>query len=214
MSEATPASGGPAGSGPDHVRAAANGGPARRRSLRFAAAALGVVAATVLAVGWALPNVAGGVFVHVKAVVRAVPSASGPSVLVGAGPAVRAGSLAIAVDVENAYPLSVVLGSDPIAYTAAVYARGSSGSLAKVWQSGTGDPTAEEGSDSPVGGGSAKGAVVVPPGVTRHDVASGGSAFPLTGSDGAVAGGVYYVKVWAYGIGSSLVPISVEAEAG
>ncbi len=141
-------------------------------------------------------------------------SASGPNVTVGGDPAVRADTLSIAVDVENGYPLSVVLGSGPVAYTASVYARGGSGALTRVWQAGVGDAVAEEGSDSPVGGGSVKGAVVVPPGVTRHEIAGGAAAYGLTGSGGAfLPAGIYYVRVWAYGIGSDLVPIAIDAGA-
>jgi hypothetical protein len=182
-----------------------------RRVLRAGALALALVAGAAFAGGWALPNVAGGMFVHVRAVVRPVASSYGPEVAIGAAPVVRAGSIAIAADVENTYPLAVILAADPVVYSAAVYARGSSGSLTRVWQTGAGDPVIEEGSDSPVGGGTANGAVVVPPGVSRHEIANGSSAYPLTGSSGVLPAGIYYVRVWAYGIGSSLVPISVDA---
>ena len=172
--------------------------------------ALALVAGATFTGGWALPNVAGGMFVRVRAVVEPVPAGYGPSVLVGPGPAVRAGSIAIAADVDNGYPLAVVLAADPVAYSAAVYTRGSSGALIRVWQTGAGDPVIEEGSDSPVGGGNARAAVVVPPGVTRHEIAGGGSAYPLTSSTGFLPAGIYYVRVWAYGIGSSLVPVAID----
>ena len=181
-------------------------------------AAVGLVAAALIAFSgvWALPNVFGATFVHVRAVVTPVASASassgGPSVTLASGRTVRADRLEIAVDVENSYPLSVVLGSDPIAYTAAVFARTArDGSLVRVWQSDAGDPAMEEGSDSPVGGGSAKGAVVVPTGTARHVVAEGDAAFVLLGPRGTyVASGIYYVRVWAYGIASPLVPVSID----
>ncbi len=196
----------------------------RGHRVRLAAGGLAAVALIAFSGIWALPNVFGSTFVHVRAVVtpvESVPAATspsagssavGPSVTLASGRTVRADRLEIAADVENAYPLSVVLGSDPIAYTAAVFARtAGDGSLVRVWESGAGDPTIEEGSDSPVGGGSAKGAVVVPPGTMRHAVAEGDAAFVLVRPQGSsVAPGIYYVRVWAYGIASPLVPVSID----
>jgi hypothetical protein len=178
------------------------------RLVVFGLALVGIVAFSGL---WAVPNVFGGMFVRVRAVVTPVPSAAGPSVTLASGQTVRAGQLEFSADVENSYLLSVVLPSDPVAYTAAIYAHSPSGSLVKIWQSDAGDPVAEEGSDSPVGGGSAKGAVVVPPGTARHSIASGASAFGLVRPAGAgIASDVYYVRVWAYGIASPMVPLSID----
>ncbi len=213
MSDATaPGSVGPESAPTSGSAAGSTAAPRRpRRKVRAAMLALALVAGVTFTGGWALPNVAGGMFVRVRAVVEPVPSGYGPSVLVGSAAAIRAGSIAIAADVENSYPLAVVLAADPVAYSAAVYTRGSSGGLTRVWQTGAGDPVIEEGSDSPVGGGNSKAAVVVPPGVTRHDIAGGGSAYPLTSSTGFLPAGIYYVRVWAYGIGSSLVPIAIDS---
>ena len=183
---------------------------------RFIAAGLAVAALIAFSGVWALPNVFGGMFVHVRAVVTPVDSttasASGLSVTLASGRTVRADRLELAVEVDNSNPLSVVLGSDPVAYSAAVFARASGdGSLVRIWQSDAGDASMEEGSDSPVGGGSAKGAVVVPPGSSRHVVAEGDGAFVLLRPQGqSVASGIYYVRVWAYGIASPLVPVSID----
>ena len=174
----------------------------------FGLALVGVVAFSGL---WAVPNVFGGMFVRVRAVVTPVPAAAGPSVTLASGQTIRAGQLELSADVENSYLLSVVLPSDPLAYTAAIYAHGTQGKLVKIWQSDSGDPVAEEGSDSPVGGGSAKGAVVVPPGTVRHPIAAGPSAFGLIRPAGAsLASDVYYIRVWAYGIASPMVPLSID----
>jgi hypothetical protein len=153
-------------------------------------------------------------FVHVRAIVTPLASTTGPTLVVGGAPALQASSVALVVEVQNTYPLAVVLGSDPIAYTAAVYARGATGALTRVWQTGVGEPNAEEGSDSPVGGGSSKGAVVVQPGTSRHQLAGGLGAYKLIASTGvALPAGVYYVRVWAYGIGSPLVPLFIDTGA-
>jgi hypothetical protein len=184
--------------------------PAGSRRRVVAGLALGLLVGVIFTGGWALPNVAGAMFVHVRAVVTPVGSTSGPQVTVASGQPVQAGSIAVSVEVENSYPLTVVIGADPVAYTASIYARGSDGKLGLIWHTGSGDAVAEEGSDSPVGGGSAQGAVSVPPGVTRHDVATGSDAFGLIRPTGSIASGIYYVRVWAYGIASPLVPISID----
>jgi hypothetical protein len=167
----------------------------------------GVVAFTV---AWALPNVAGSTFVQVRAVVTARAASSGPTVVIAGDPAVQASGVDISVEVDNRYPLSVVLGTSPTVFSAAAYLRNDSGKLTLAWQTGVGDPTAEEGSDSPVGGGPTDGAVVVPSGVTRHVIADGSQSFRLVDATGAaMSSGVYYLKVWAYGIGSPLVPMAL-----
>jgi hypothetical protein len=167
----------------------------------------GVVAFTVV---WALPNVAGSTFVQVRAVVTARAAGSGPTVVIAGDPAVQASGVDISVEVDNRYPLSVVLGTSPTAFRAAAYLRDDTGKLTLAWQTGVGDPTAEEGSDSPVGGGPTDGAVVVPTGVTRHVITDGSQSFSLVDATGApMSAGVYYLKVWAYGIGSPLVPMAL-----
>ncbi len=174
------------------------------------AIALAVGAIALVAV-WAVPNMAGRVFVQVRAVATARTATSGPSLAIAGSPAVRAAAIEISIDVENRYPLSVVLGAGPMAFRAAAYRRDASGRLNRVWGVGVGDATAEEGSDSPVGGGSAGGAFVVSSGVTRHSIANGSSAFGLVDATGAsLPAGVYYLRVWAYGIGSALVPLSLD----
>jgi hypothetical protein len=177
---------------------------------------LGALAASlaIFAFGWALPNVAGSMFVSVRAVVTPIAADTGPTVIVSSGDAIQARALSLDVEVTNGYPLGVVLGTDPIAYVGAIYAHDSGGQLSRVWRSGLGDPAIEEGSDSPVGGGTAGGAIVVPPGSTRHQVAGGASAFSLTDAAGApLPAGVYYVRVWAYGIASPLVPFFVDVSS-
>ena len=176
------------------------------------AAVLAAAAILALAVPvWALPNVAGPAFVRVRAVVSPRVAASGPVVAVGASPAVRAGSVGIAVELDNWYPLSVVLGAGPHPFQTAVYRRDETGHLTRVWQMATGDPVVEEGSDSPVGGGPSGGAAVVPSGISRHSITSGTNELTLAAL--AVSGpgiGVYYVRVWAYGIGSPLLPMALD----
>jgi hypothetical protein len=182
----------------------------RRRWRLFAIAAAVAIAAVAVPV-WALPNVAGPAFVRVRAVVTPRLSPSGPIVAVGAAPAVRAGSVGISVELDNWYPLSVVLGADPHPFQTAVYRHDATGHLVRVWQLGTGDPNIEEGSDSPVGGGPAGGAAVVPSGISRHAITDGSSELSLAGLAGPGSGiGVYYVRVWAYGIGSPLLPMALD----
>jgi hypothetical protein len=75
----------------------------------------------------------------------------------------------------------------------------------------TGDPTIEEGSDSPVGGGPSGAAAVVPPGISLHDITDATNELALSGLSGAGADvGVYYIRVWAYGIGSPLLPFALD----
>jgi hypothetical protein len=178
-----------------------------RRAILAVVVAAGVVAFTV---AWALPNVAGSTFVQVRAVVTARAASSGPTVVIGGHPAIQANGVDISVEVDNHYPLSVVLGTSPTAFRAAAYLRDGAGKLTLAWQTGVGDATVEEGSDSPVGGGPADGAVVVPSGVTRHGITDGSQPFTLVNATGvALSPGVYYLKVWAYGIGSPLVPMAL-----
>jgi len=169
--------------------------------------------AVVLAVAWALPNVAGPAFVRVRAVAVASATANsgdGTAVAIGSAPAVRATSVNVTVELENRYPLAVVLGADPIAFKAAIYSHDTAGRWILTWQTGTGDATVEEGSDSPIGGGSASGAAAVPSGLSRHSIASGPAAFPLVDARGLSIGpGVYYLRVWGYGIGSPLLVLNV-----
>jgi hypothetical protein len=189
----------------------ATGLGARPRSRARRTAALVALAAAVAAftIVWALPNIAGPFFVQVHALARAVPAANGPSVILGGDAPIRARSVEISVEIDNGYPLAVVLDTSPTPYQAAVYHRENTGHLARVWESRVGDPTLEEGSDSPAGGNTG-GAVVVPSGVTRIDVATGAAAFGLVGLTGsALPAGVYYLRVWAYGIGSPMIPMSI-----
>ncbi len=182
--------------------------PRRARLLVAGAAVIGLAIAVPF---WALPNVAGSAFVHVRAVVSPRLAQDGPLVAIGAAPAVRAGGLEISVELENSYPLPVVVGTGPISFQSAVYRRDGSGHLTRVWQLGTADPAGEEGSDSPAGGGPNSGAAVVPPGISRHAI-TGGTNEPalasIVGTDQGI--GVYYVRVWAYGIGSPLVPMALD----
>jgi hypothetical protein len=160
---------------------------------------------------WALPNVAGPAFVRVRAVASPRISTSGPIVAIGAAPAVRAGSVAISVELDNLYPLSVVLGAGPHPFQTAVYRHDATGHLIRVWQLGTGDPNIEEGSDSPVGGGPAGAAVVVPSGISRHVITDRTNELSLAGLAEPGSGiGVYYIRVWAYGIGSPLLPMALD----
>lgn len=161
--------------------------------------------------GWALPNIAGPAFVQVRAVATTrTGSGAGPLVAIAGEPPVRAAALAVTVELDNRYPLSVVLGASPTAFQAAIYRHDSVGKWTLVWRRGAGDPTVEEGSDSPVGGGSAGGAAAVPSGITRHAVANGSAAFPLVDARGlSISPGVYYLRVWGYGIGSPLVPLAI-----
>ena len=60
------------------------------------------------------------------------------------------------------------------------------------------------------GGGSAGGAASVPSGISRHAIADGTSAFPLVDARGlSISPGVYYLRVWGYGVGSPLVAVAV-----
>jgi hypothetical protein len=173
--------------------------------------ALGLVAGVgAFTAVWALPNMAGSSFVQVRAVVTARAAAAGPTIVIGGNSAVQASAVDVSVEVDNRYPLGVVLGTSPMAFRAAAYQRDGSGKLVLAWQVGAGDATVEEGSDSPVGGGPADGAIVVPSGVTRHVITQGSKPFSLVSAGGvALAAGVYYLRVWAYGIGSPLVPMAL-----
>ncbi len=182
----------------------------RRHRRGIFGAGVVVVLAAFISV-WALPNVAGAAFVSVRAIVSPTLASGGPTVVVGGERAVQASAVNIAVEIDNGYPLSVVLGTGPTPYQAAVYRRDNAGHLTRVWQVGSGDPTVEEGSDSPVGGGPSGGAVVVPPGSSRHSITDASTTFALSSAgDRSPGPGVYYVRVWAYGIGSSLVPMALD----
>jgi hypothetical protein len=179
----------------------------RGRTILALGLVAGVVAFTAV---WALPNMAGSSFVQVRAVVTARAAAAGPTIVIGGSAAVQASAVDVSVEVDNHYPLGVVLGTGPTAFRAAAYQRDGSGKLVLAWQVGAGDATVEEGSDSPVGGGPGDGAIVVPSGVTRHVITQGSKPFSLVSAGGvALASGVYYLKVWAYGIGSPLVPMAL-----
>ncbi len=160
--------------------------------------------------GWALPNVAGAAFVSVRPVVQPVAAAGGASVSVSGGTPVRASALAIGIEIVNSYPLSVVVGSGRMSYQATVYTRDSSGRLVQVWVHGADDPALEEGSDSPdVGSGGlpSNRAAVVAPGMHRFQITTADTVFLLTGKGAATA--VYYLQVWAFGISSGPIAISV-----
>jgi hypothetical protein len=189
-----------------HSRRRGGGSRARRVIL---VGGLAVLVATFAAV-WALPNVAGPSFVEVRALVAPRPSATGPMVTIGALAPARAAALDVGVEVVNHYPLGVIVGTNGIAYEATVYRRDDSGTLSPVWHTGVDDPALEEGSDSPVGGGSSAGAAAVPSGVSRHDLTGSSTGFSLVDPSGSpLATGVYYLRVWAYGIASPLVPIAL-----
>lgn len=177
----------------------------------MAAAVLGVIAIAGFVAVWALPNIGGPFFVRVSALVAPRAAANGPTLIVADSAPTRASALDIGVEVTNDYPLSVVLGTGRVAFQAAVYRRGAGGQLVRVWETNVDDPILEEGSDSPVGGGSAGGAAVVPTGTSRHDLTGATAGFSLVDSSGApLAAGVYYLRVWAYGIASKLVPLSLD----
>jgi hypothetical protein len=161
---------------------------------------------------WAIPNVAGAAFVEVRAIVVAHPAAGGHSVTIGNDAPVNADSLSVSVEVTNRYPLTVVLSAGQTAFQATGYRRDASGKLVQVWRAVADDPALEEGSDSPVGGG--QDAAAVAPGSTRHVVADGSNAFRLADAFGSpLPAGLYYVRVWAYGIASPLVPIYLAPSA-
>ena len=183
----------------------------RSRMRRTAlAVVIGGIVVAFIAV-WALPNMAGPAFVQVRAVVAARSAPVGPTVAIGGLSAVQASAIDLSVEIDNRYPLSVVVGSGRTAYQAAAYRRESNGHLTRVWQAGVNDPALEEGSDSPMGGLSNNTAAVVPTGVSRHVITAGAASFLLTDATGtALAPGVYYLRVWAYGIGSPLVPVSLD----
>jgi hypothetical protein len=189
-------------------RAVASGRGLHRRNVLIAAGA--VLVAAFVAV-WALPNMAGPAFVSVSALVATRDSATGPTITIGGLPPARASALDVGVEVVNAYPLDVVVGVDGAAFQAVIYRREADGRLTRVWQASLDDPVLEEGSDSPVGGGSASAAAVVPSGSTRHDLSGHTTSFSLLDSAGRpLASGVYYLRVWGYGIASSLVPMALD----
>jgi hypothetical protein len=154
---------------------------------------------------------AGSAFVQVRAIVAARASSSGPTVQIGGAGAVRANAIDVSVETDNRYPLPVVVGSSRTAFQAAAYRRDSNGHLTRVWQLGVNDPTLEEGSDSPVGGPGNDVAATVPSGVSRHVISTGSTSFSLTNPGGApLPPGVYYLRAWAYGIGSPLVAVALD----
>jgi hypothetical protein len=160
---------------------------------------------------WALPNMAGPAFVQVRAVIAARAAPGGPTVTIGGGAAVQANAIDVSVETNNHYPLPVVVGTGRNAYQAAAYRRDVNGHLTRVWQVAANDPALEEGSDSPVGGPSGNTAAVVPSGVSRHQITGPATSFGLTDASGVpLPAGVYYLRVWAYGIGSPLVPVALD----
>jgi hypothetical protein len=189
---------------------------AGRRSLRLsrfgqavAVAGMAILVAAFVLV-WALPNVAGPEFVEVRALVAPRASDTGPTIVIGGLAPSRAAALDVGVEVVNHYPLQVVVGTDGAAFQAVVYRRDGAGKLVRVWQTSTDDPVLEEGSDSPVGGGTSAGAAQVPTGTSRHDLTGSTAGFSLIDATGnPLAAGVYYLRVWAYGIASPLVPMAL-----
>jgi len=183
-----------------------------RSRIRRTALAVAIGGALVAFIAvWALPNMAGPAFVQVRAVVAARMAPVGPTVAIGGSSTVQASAIDLSVEIDNRYPLSVVVGTGRTAYQAAAYRRDSNGHLTRVWQTGVNDPALEEGSDSPMGGSSNGNAAVVPAGVSRHAITAGGASFLLTDATGtALPPGVYYLRVWAYGIGSPLVPMALD----
>jgi hypothetical protein len=185
--------------------------PARRTAVRAGLVGLAILLALGFLGGWVLPNVAGPTFLQVRALAAPRMSATGPTVVVDGRTPVRASSIDVGLEVVNRYPLSVVVGTGIDSYQAAAYHRDANGHLAMVWQLGVNDPTLEEGSDSPAGGGPGSGAAVIPSGTSRHNLSGSSTPFSLTNAAGKpLAAGVYYLRVWAYGIGSGLVPISID----
>jgi hypothetical protein len=181
------------------------------RAGRALLAALTALLAVSFVGVWALPNMAGSAFVSVRALVATQSSTTGPTVTIAGLAPAQASAIDVGVEVVNHYPLDVVVGTDGSAFQAAVYRRDAGGKLTRVWQVSLDDPVLEEGSDSPVGGGSASGAAVIATGATRHDISGSTSSFSLVDSTGTpLAAGVYYLRVWAYGIASSLVPIALD----
>ena len=189
------------------------------RNMRRGALALMVAAALAgLGVFWAVPNMAGAAFVSVRAVavprnqagVAGAPPSVLSSVIVGGSPAVRASALDVSVEVVNSYPLSVVLPTSNVPFEAAVYQRDSNGKLNRIWHATGYDPTLEEGSDSPMGGTGRNSAAVITPGSTSHSIGAGSSAFALEANGAPLPAGVYYLRVWAYGIGSPLLPLALD----
>jgi hypothetical protein len=174
------------------------------------AALIGAVVVAFVA-GWALPNIAGPAFVQVRAVATVrTGTGDGPTVAIGGQTTMRSGALNVTVELTNLYPLAVVLGASPTAFKAAIYRHDGTTQWTLVWHQGAADPIVEEGSDSPVGGGSAGGAASVPSGITRHQIANGSTAFPLVDARGlSISPGVYYLRVWGYGIGSPLVSVAI-----
>lgn len=186
-------------------------GFARSRAGRIVLLAVGALLIGAFVAVWALPNMAGPAFVEVRALVAARASATGPTITIAGRAPVQAGALDVGVEIVNHYPLDVVVGTDGAAYQAAVYRRDSAGAMIRVWQTSVDDPALEEGSDSPVGGGSAAGAAVVPSGASRHDLTGSTAGFSLLDATGApLAAAVYYLRVWAYGVASPLVPIALD----
>jgi hypothetical protein len=181
------------------------------RNATAARIAMGLLAiAMILAfvVVWALPNMVGTAFLQVRTVVSARAASNGPVVLIARGSPVRASAIDVSVEIVNHYPLGVVVAADTIPFQAVAYERDLSGGLTRVWSVDAADPALEEGSDSPAAGSVTEGAATLPPGVSRHHLTPGSIAFALVGADGTpLPAGVFYIEVWAYGIGS--VPISV-----
>lgn len=181
---------------------------------RLGRLSIAVVAALTIAAfvgAWALPNMAGPFFVQVSALVAPRAASSGPTVTVAGRAPTQASALDVGVEVVNHYPLSVVLGTGRTAFQAAVYQRDATGHLVRVWQASVNDPALEEGSDSPAGGGSAGGAATIPSGTSRHDLTGSTTGFSLVATTGTpLPAGVYYLRVWAYGIGSQLVPVALD----
>ncbi|MDQ3871420.1 MAG: hypothetical protein M3301_07390 [Chloroflexota bacterium] len=171
--------------------------------------ALAIAAAFTFAV--LLPNVAGSAFVQVRAVARPEGSSSAraATVIVGDGPATRAARLELDAHVTNRYPLPVVVGFRGPALRATIYLRKEDGSLEGVWQTTLEEAALEEGSDSPADGGASR-AAPLDPGSTTKAVATGDTAFRWESRTGARLGtGLYFLRVWAYGIPSALTPLSI-----
>lgn len=171
-----------------------------------------VIGLLVVVVGWGLPNIAGFMFVDVQAVVTADGDPGGVPVLIGAQPAVNARSIQIVAQIHNSYPLPVVLGSGTSAFQSEVFQRRPDGTLTRVWQTTAADPSVEEGSDSPMGGDGSQIATLVPSGTSSYQITDSTTRLELVDSAGRpLLSGQYFVRVWAYGIGSPLVPVDVGA---
>lgn len=179
---------------------------------RRAAVALLGIALAVAVVAWAVPTFGGRAFVEVR--VRVVPivgePATGRSIVLPDGSNADSARLRVVIEIQNHYPLPVLIDFRGPAFRATVIDRDSSGGP-PVWQASADDAAIEQGDESPDGGDSPR-VTLVAPGTTLLPISDPGMTVDVAAGT-VFEPGIYSLQVSAYGIAASPQLLSIVATA-